>query len=107
MAAPTTPATTNTTTRELNGNGYDADKIEQKTPLTHTTTNISLSPELFEKLYLAPKVPHLKESATKFANPVPLGFLGFVISTFTFSMVLMGWGGASGLPAVVYVLTSL
>jgi len=24
----------------------------------------------------------------------------FVIATFTFSMVLMGWGGASGLPAV-------
>lgn len=28
--------------------------------------------------------------------------ISFVISTFTFSMVLMEWGGAAGLPAVVY-----
>ncbi|KAF2649536.1 hypothetical protein K491DRAFT_563549, partial [Lophiostoma macrostomum CBS 122681] len=76
------------------------DAIEKDTPLTHTTTNISLSPELFEKLYLAPKVPHAVDHATRYANATPLGFLGFVISTFTFSMVLMGWGGASGLPAV-------
>ncbi|KAF2195148.1 hypothetical protein K469DRAFT_543938 [Zopfia rhizophila CBS 207.26] len=76
------------------------DRIEKETPLTHTTTNISLSPELFEKLYLNPKVPHAADYANKFANATPLGFLGFVISTFTFSMVMMGWGGASGLPAV-------
>lgn len=31
----------------------------------------------------------------------------FVISTFTFSMVLMGWGGASGLPAVACVFLFL
>jgi len=29
-----------------------------------------------------------------------MGFVGFVISTMTFSMVLMGWGGAAGFPAV-------
>lgn len=28
----------------------------------------------------------------------------FVISTMTFAMVMMGWGGASGLSPVVYVL---
>ncbi|KAF2025439.1 hypothetical protein EK21DRAFT_76421 [Setomelanomma holmii] len=78
----------------------DSDRIEEKPQLSHTTTSISLSPELFEKLYLAPKVPHSSENAVKFANATPLGFLGFVIATFTFSMVLMGWGGASGLPAV-------
>lgn len=44
--------------------------------LTHTTTNISLSPEQFERLYLAPKVPQASQSAPKFANAVPLGFLG-------------------------------
>jgi len=31
----------------------------------------------------------------------------FVISTMTFSMVLMGWGGASGLYGVVYVIVVL
>ncbi|KAH7390733.1 GPR1/FUN34/yaaH family-domain-containing protein [Pyrenochaeta sp. MPI-SDFR-AT-0127] len=79
-------------------NGTESDRIEKGPQLAHTTTNISLSPELFEKLYLAPKVPHATNS--RFANATPLGFLGFVISTFTFSMILMGWGGASGLPAV-------
>lgn len=28
----------------------------------------------------------------------------FVISTMTFAMVMMGWGGASGLSPIVYVL---
>ncbi|KXT04034.1 hypothetical protein AC578_4949 [Pseudocercospora eumusae] len=73
----------------------------QATPeprLTHTQTGISISPELFEKLYLQPKdAPQY----ARFANPTPMGLVGFVISTFTFSMILMGWGGASGLPAVV------
>ncbi|KAH7115250.1 plasma membrane ammonium transporter [Dendryphion nanum] len=100
-------ATTTTTTSESTGptvrevNGHGSDRIDKGTPLTHTTTNISLSPELFEKLYLAPKIPHAVDHATRYANATPLGFLGFVISTFTFSMVLMGWGGANGLPAVV------
>lgn len=48
MATTTeTAGTTGTATiREVNGN----DRIEKGTPLTHTTTNISLSPELFEKV---------------------------------------------------------
>ncbi|KAF2005812.1 plasma membrane ammonium transporter [Amniculicola lignicola CBS 123094] len=97
----TTTETTNHTVREVNGSGTRQDSIEKGTPLAHTTTNISLSPELFEKLYLAPKVPHAADNVGRYANATPLGFLGFVISTFTFSMVLMGWGGAAGLPAVV------
>jgi hypothetical protein len=87
-----------------------SDRIEEKPQLAHTATNISMSPELFEKLYLSPKVPHKSDNVGKY------GFLGyvirlrcdctvlicasFVIATFTFSMVLMGWGGANGLPAV-------
>jgi uncharacterized protein len=31
-------------------NGVESDRIHKETPLTHTTTNISLSPELFEKV---------------------------------------------------------
>lgn len=95
-------ATTTTTTphhHESIVRDSNDDSIERKPQLAHTTTNISMSPELFEKLYLSPKVPHA-ESVVKYANATPLGFLGFVIATYTFSMVLMGWGGASGLPAV-------
>ncbi len=63
--------------------------------LKQTGTNVTISPELWEKLYITPKTPHADDSYKKFANPTPLGFVGFVISTFTFSMVLMGWAGAS------------
>lgn len=107
---------TTTATAEPVVNGVDHDRIDKSPHLTHTSTNISISPELFEKLYLNPKVPHAGDHG-RYANATPLGFLGyvlqpgamksaltlpfsFVIATFTFSMVLMGWGGASGLPAV-------
>jgi succinate-acetate transporter protein len=46
-------------------------------------------------------VPHYGDANKRYANPTALGFVGFVISTFTFSMVMMGWGGASGLSPVV------
>ena len=74
------------------------DDIEKMAPLTHT---LSITPELFEKLYLTPKVPRVGDNYKRCANPTPFGFVGFVISTMTFSMVMMGWGGASGLTPVV------
>jgi len=81
----------------------------EKPQLTQTVSSggFSISPELFEKLYLTPKVPHSGDAIKRFANPTPLGFVGFVISDFTFAMVLMGWGGASGLYAVsgIFIFT--
>lgn len=68
---------------------------------TQTIGGMTISPELFEKLYLTPKTPHAGDYNKRFANPTPLGFVGFVISTFTFSMVLMGWGGAEGVYPVI------
>ncbi|KAF1940718.1 hypothetical protein EJ02DRAFT_445282 [Clathrospora elynae] len=90
-----------TTTRPVFSHDTQSDSIHKEPRLAHTSTNITLSPELFEKLYLSPKTPHATDHVGRYANATPLGFLGFVISTFTFSMVLMGWGGASGLQAVV------
>ena len=54
----------------------NSDHIEKEPHLTHAQTNISISPELFEKLYLAPKTPHANERVSQYANAVPLGFLG-------------------------------
>jgi len=72
-----------------------------KPQLTQTVSNAyTISPELFEKLYLTPKVPHAGDAVKRYANATPLGFVGFVISTMTFSMVLMGWGGAGGESAI-------
>lgn len=84
--------------RRVSSNGDDdieASKHHLNLTQTQSTSGMTISPELFEKLYLTPKVPQ-----ARFANPTPLGFLGFVISTFTFSIVLMGWGDANGLAGV-------
>ncbi|KAI1499269.1 GPR1/FUN34/yaaH family-domain-containing protein [Biscogniauxia marginata] len=77
-------------------NNYDEEK-----GLRRTETTVTMPPELFEKLYLNPKVPHVGDYNRRFANPTALGFVGFVISTFTFAIVLMGWGGAEGASPVV------
>ncbi|KAI1332431.1 GPR1/FUN34/yaaH family-domain-containing protein [Xylariaceae sp. FL0255] len=69
--------------------------------LHKTDTTVTMPPELFEKLYLTPKVPHVGDYNRRFANPTALGFVGFVISTFTFAIELLGWGGANGLSPVV------
>ncbi|KAI0015713.1 GPR1/FUN34/yaaH family-domain-containing protein [Xylariomycetidae sp. FL0641] len=73
---------------------------DEEKGLHRTATGVTMSPELFEKLYLTPKVPHAGDYHRRFANPTPLGFIGFVISASTFAMVIMGWGGASGLSPV-------
>ncbi|KAK4442571.1 hypothetical protein QBC34DRAFT_444075 [Podospora aff. communis PSN243] len=87
-------------TTTITNNGVSALHDEEK-GLYRTQTGVTMSPELFEKLYLTPKVPHVGDYNQRFANPTALGFVGFVISTFTFSMVLMGWGGATGFTPVV------
>ncbi|KAI1341164.1 GPR1/FUN34/yaaH family-domain-containing protein [Xylariaceae sp. FL0016] len=68
--------------------------------LHRTVTGVTMSPELFEKLYLTPKVPHAGDYHKRFANPTALGFIGFVISASTFAMICMGWGGAAGFSPV-------
>ncbi|PHH85877.1 hypothetical protein CDD83_11043 [Cordyceps sp. RAO-2017] len=61
-----------------------------------TATSVSMSPELFEKLYLSPK-NHIKgELRQTFGNPSPIGLAGFLICLTPLSMDLMGWRGAGG-----------
>ncbi|KIW21680.1 hypothetical protein PV08_02260 [Exophiala spinifera] len=59
----------------------DTSKIEPS--ITHTVSNgaVSMSPELFEKLYLTPKVHRAGGNIKRFANPTPLGFIGQVSAT--------------------------
>jgi len=70
--------------------------------LTHVKSSggMTISPELFEKLYLTPKTAQAGDFRRRFANPTPLGLMGFVISALTFSAILMGWGGATTLTGV-------
>lgn len=71
--------------------------------LTHykSAGGMTISPELFEKLYLTPKTAVTGDFRKRFANPTPLGLMGFIIAANTFAMIEMGWGGAASLDAVV------
>lgn len=50
--------------------------VDREPGLTKTMSAVTMSPELFEKLYLTPKVPHPGDYYKRFANPTPLGFVG-------------------------------
>jgi hypothetical protein len=56
-------------------NGGRAVSDEEK-GLHRTQTSVTMSPELFEKLYLTPKVPQVGDYNKRFANPTALGFVG-------------------------------
>jgi len=61
-----------------------------------TAGSISISPELFEKLYLSPANKVKGELRNTFGNPTPLALVGFLLSLTPLSWTLMGWRGAGG-----------
>ncbi|KAG6001456.1 hypothetical protein E4U21_004312 [Claviceps maximensis] len=62
----------------------------------HSAGSVSMSPELFEKLYLSPQNNVAGGLRKTFANPTPMPMAGFVLSLTPLSMDLMGWRGAGG-----------
>jgi hypothetical protein len=50
---------------------------DEEKGLYKTQTGVTMSPELFEKLYLTPKVPQVGDYNKRFANPTALGFVGW------------------------------
>ncbi|KAL8991559.1 MAG: hypothetical protein Q9177_000059 [Variospora cf. flavescens] len=61
-----------------------------------TANTISISPELFEKLYLTPQQAVKGYLRNTFANPTPVALLGFLMSCTPLACELMGWRGAGG-----------
>ncbi|MCJ1411129.1 hypothetical protein MMC19_005217 [Ptychographa xylographoides] len=61
-----------------------------------TAQTISLSPELFEKLYLSPQTAVKGDLRKTFANPTPIALIGYVLSLTPLACDLMGWRGAGG-----------
>ncbi|KAI9804332.1 MAG: hypothetical protein M1833_007139 [Piccolia ochrophora] len=61
-----------------------------------TAGSISISPELFEKIYLSPQNAVKGDLRKTFGNPTPLALLGFLLSLSPLSCDLMGWRGAGG-----------
>jgi len=64
-----------------------------------TAGSISISPELFEKIYLSPKNRVSNNIRSTFGNPTPLAIVGFLLSLTPLSNILLGWRGAGGLGA--------
>ncbi|VZI13341.1 unnamed protein product [Fusarium fujikuroi] len=60
-----------------------------------SAASISMSPELFEKLYLAPPNAVKGDLRKTFGNPTPLALAGFLLALMPLSCDLMGWRGAS------------
>ncbi|KAF2091560.1 GPR1/FUN34/YaaH-class plasma membrane protein-like protein [Saccharata proteae CBS 121410] len=61
-----------------------------------TAGSISISPELFEKIYLSPQNQVKGELRKTFGNPTPLALIGFLLSLSPLSCDLMGWRGSGG-----------
>ncbi|KAH8594838.1 hypothetical protein B0O99DRAFT_652381 [Bisporella sp. PMI_857] len=64
-----------------------------------TANSITISPELFEKIYLSHASRVKGDLRSKLANPTPLqakGLVGFVAALTPLCCVLMGWRGAGG-----------
>lgn len=58
-----------------NGSGYDfaqAESRDEALQRIRTAGTISISPELFEKLYLTPKTPNRGKLRETMGNPSPL-----------------------------------
>ncbi|KAF2789025.1 hypothetical protein K505DRAFT_215727, partial [Melanomma pulvis-pyrius CBS 109.77] len=73
--------------------GHDSDTALKK---IRTAGSISISPELFEKLYLSPQNKVHGDLRRTVGNPTPLALIGFLLSLTPLSMDLMGWRGAGG-----------
>lgn len=60
------------------------------------TNTMSVSPEMFERLYLNPKGNVKGDLRKTFANPTPIALLGFSVALLPLSIEFMGWRGAGG-----------
>ncbi|KAI9812852.1 MAG: hypothetical protein M1832_006473 [Thelocarpon impressellum] len=61
----------------------------------------TISPELFEKMYLSPQTQVKGDLRKTFGNPTPLGLLGYLLSLSPLACDLLGWRGAGGANASI------
>ncbi|KIW92423.1 uncharacterized protein Z519_07407 [Cladophialophora bantiana CBS 173.52] len=104
MSAPNVPDVEKDHAGSDSVNGkYDLhhDHHNEETALRRIRTagSISITPELFEKIYLSPKNRVSNNIRSTFGNPTPLALVGFLLSLTPLSNILLGWRGAGGLGA--------
>jgi uncharacterized protein len=80
------------------GNHADLEKIDSEDQLRRalTNTNLTLTPELFERIYLSPQNKISGDLRKTFANPTPVAILGFAVGLFPLSIEFMSWRGSGG-----------
>jgi hypothetical protein len=62
--------------------------------LQQMPTNVTISNEQFERLYLSPRnMNQVGDLRKTFANPTPLAVMGFSVGLTPLSAALMGWRG--------------
>lgn len=71
---------------------YDDNHLEK---IRTAQSTMTITPEMFERLYLNPKMNTSPALRKTFANPTPLAVVGFVMSLTPLSCVLMGFRGAT------------
>lgn len=82
---------------EENGNKeYGIEDHHEALNRVRSAASVSMSPELFEKLYLSPQNAIKGELRKTFANPTAIAIAGFVLCLTPLSCDLMGWRGAGG-----------
>jgi len=83
---------------ENHGEGYHLDSRhdpDEALRKIRTTGSLSISPELFEKIYLSPQNKVAGELRKTVGNPTPFALVGFLLSLTPVSCALMGWRGAA------------
>ncbi|KAM3523523.1 hypothetical protein NHJ13051_005029 [Beauveria bassiana] len=70
--------------------------IRPNMPFLHQVQSVTITNEMFEKLYLNTANRVKGNLVQTFANPTPLPLLGFLIASTPLSCALMGWRGAGG-----------
>ncbi|KAJ8108350.1 hypothetical protein OPT61_g8233 [Boeremia exigua] len=57
---------------------------------------VTLTPELYERLFISPKNDVPGDFRKRFGNPTPIGVLGFSVGVIPLAVSFMGWQGAGG-----------
>ncbi|THV48339.1 hypothetical protein BGAL_0254g00100 [Botrytis galanthina] len=88
----------NSNHHENSSNSYEMNDMsigsEDALKRIKTAGSISISPELFEKIYLSPQNTVKGDLRKTFGNPTPVAIVGFLITLSPLSCDLMGWRGA-------------
>ncbi|KAL7894995.1 GPR1/FUN34/yaaH family domain-containing protein [Trichoderma sp. SZMC 28014] len=74
---------------------FDSDRSDALNRF-RSAASINMTPELFEKLYLAPQSKVKGQLRDTFGNPTPIALVGFLMALTPLSCALMGWRGAGG-----------